>query len=69
MNAPLPENEAERLAVLRDLRILDTAPEPAFDELVALAAEICQTPVALVSSALIRVCSASCLRKRSCATT
>jgi PAS domain S-box-containing protein len=49
MNAPLPENEAERLAVLRDLRILDTAPEPAFDELVALAAEICQTPVALVS--------------------
>jgi PAS domain S-box-containing protein len=49
MKAPLPENEAERLAALRQLEILDTAPELAYDELSALAAYICQTPVALVS--------------------
>jgi PAS domain S-box-containing protein len=49
MPAPLPENEAERLAALRGLGILDTLPEPAFDELSALAAYICQTPIALIS--------------------
>jgi PAS domain S-box-containing protein len=49
MKAPLPENEAERLAVLRGLDILDTPPEPAYDELSALAAYICQTPIALIS--------------------
>jgi PAS domain S-box-containing protein len=49
MQAPLPENEAERLAALRGLGILDTPPEPAYDELSALAACICQTPVALIS--------------------
>jgi PAS domain S-box-containing protein len=45
----LPENEAERLAALRALGVLDTPPEPAFDELAALAAYICQTPIALIS--------------------
>jgi PAS domain S-box-containing protein len=49
MKAPLPENETERLAALRDLGILDTPPEPAYDELSALAAYICQTPIALIS--------------------
>jgi signal transduction histidine kinase/CheY-like chemotaxis protein len=49
MNAPVPENEAERLAALRDLDILDTPPELAYDELSALAAYICQTPIALIS--------------------
>jgi PAS domain S-box-containing protein len=49
MNAPLPDNEAARLAALRSLEILDTAPEEAFDELTALAASICQAPVALIS--------------------
>ena len=49
MNAPLPENEARRLSALRDLEILDTAPEEAFDEIAALAASICQAPVALIS--------------------
>jgi PAS domain S-box-containing protein len=49
MKAPLPQNEAERLAALRDLGILDTPPELAYDELCALAAYICQTPVALIS--------------------
>src|SRR6516162_3561153 len=49
MNAPLPENETERLAALRGLAILDTPPEPAYDELSSLAAFICQTPIALIS--------------------
>src|SRR6516225_3968015 len=49
MKAPLPENEAERLAALHGLSILDTPPELAYDELSALAAYICQTPVALIS--------------------
>jgi PAS domain S-box-containing protein len=49
MNAPVPENERERLAALYGLGILDTAPEPAYDELSALAAYICQTPIALIS--------------------
>src|SRR5215472_12147156 len=49
MNAQVPENERERLAALRGLGILDTAPEPAYDELSALAAYICQTPIALIS--------------------
>ena len=49
MKAPLPENEPERLATLRGLGILDTPPELAYDELSALAAHICQTPIALIS--------------------
>jgi hypothetical protein len=46
---PLPPGEASRLATLRSLEILDTASEESFDELTALAANICQTPIALVS--------------------
>jgi PAS domain S-box-containing protein len=49
MNAPLPENEGERLAALHGLGILDTAPELAYDELTTLAAYMCQTPIALIS--------------------
>jgi PAS domain S-box-containing protein len=45
----VPENEAARLAALRSLAILDTAPEEAFDELTALAASVCQAPMALIS--------------------
>ncbi|WP_165356561.1 ATP-binding protein [Sphingosinicella sp. BN140058] len=41
--------EVERLRILRDYSILDTPPEPVFDEIVALAAEVCDTPIALVS--------------------
>jgi GAF domain-containing protein len=49
MKAPLPENEGERLTALRGLGVLDTPPELAYDELTALAAYICQTPIALIS--------------------
>ena len=47
--APLPGNEAERLAALEAYEILDTAPEVAFDDLVTVAARICGTPIALIS--------------------
>ena len=49
MTAALPENEAKRLAALRRLELLDTRPEPEFDELVSLAAAICGTPISLVT--------------------
>jgi PAS domain S-box-containing protein len=49
LQQPLPPDEAARLAALRSLEILDTASEESFDELTALAASICQTPIALVS--------------------
>jgi signal transduction histidine kinase len=47
--APLPPDEAERLAALCAYQILDTGPEAGFDDLTALAAEIAATPIALVS--------------------
>ena len=47
--APLPVGETERLAALRSLLLLDTTPEAGYDDLVTLASEICQTPIALVS--------------------
>lgn len=46
---PLPDNEAERLKALADYNILDTLPEQAFDDLTAIAAYICKTPIALIS--------------------
>ncbi|MBA2320951.1 MAG: PAS domain S-box protein, partial [Deltaproteobacteria bacterium] len=47
--ARLPTDEEERLNELRSLGVLDSAAEPAFDDLTRLAAQICQTPIALVS--------------------
>jgi two-component sensor histidine kinase len=38
-----------RLAALRSFQVLDTPPEPQFDDIVQLARTICRTPVALVS--------------------
>jgi signal transduction histidine kinase/CheY-like chemotaxis protein len=49
MRPPIPSDEAERLAVLRGLGILDTTPDPALDELTRLAAGVLGTPIALVS--------------------
>ncbi|MHB1306422.1 MAG: PAS domain S-box protein [Limisphaerales bacterium] len=46
---PLPPNEAERLAALREYRILDTPPEPAFDDLARLTARLCESPIAIIS--------------------
>jgi PAS domain S-box-containing protein len=47
--APLPPDEIQRLARLRALSVLDSAPEPLFDSLARLAAQITGTPIALVS--------------------
>ena len=44
-------SEAARLAALREYRILDTAPERAFDDLTMLASHICGTPIALITTA------------------
>jgi GAF domain-containing protein len=49
MRAPIPDNEAQRLAALQEYRILDTAAEQAYDDIVALAAYLCDVPIALIS--------------------
>lgn len=49
MQAPRPDNETARLDALRRYQILDTEPEPAFDDLTWIAAQTCGTPIALIS--------------------
>ncbi len=45
----VPKNEQGRIAALKLYEILDTLPEQEFDNLAQLAAEICNTPIALIS--------------------
>ena len=47
--AKIPEDEDSRLQKLYELDILDTLEEQAYDDLTMLAAQICDTPIALVS--------------------
>lgn len=47
--APLPHNENRRLAALRRYDILDSGPETQFDDLTKIAAQICGTPIALLT--------------------
>ncbi|HKB91175.1 MAG TPA: PAS domain S-box protein [Opitutaceae bacterium] len=49
MKPPLPFNEEQRVLVLRNLSILDTPPEPELDSIAELAAQICDTPISLIS--------------------
>lgn len=49
ITARLAENEDERLQELLTYEVLDTPEDPEFDNIVKLAAHICQAPVALVS--------------------
>lgn len=49
MKPPIPLIEHARLELLRQYQILDTAAEQVFDEITALAAQICQTPVSLLT--------------------
>jgi len=44
-----PDDEAARVAALRRLEILDTAPERAFDDLVLVAKALFGVPIALIS--------------------
>jgi len=47
--APIPENEEERLLLLRSLGLLDTSVEDRFDRIVRLAATAIGTPVSYIS--------------------
>ncbi|MGY4280904.1 adenylate cyclase [Bradyrhizobium sp. LM2.7] len=49
MPFPTPANETDRLAALRALNIIDSAPETVYDEIAELAAQICGCPVAYIS--------------------
>ena len=47
--APPLQDEKRRLEVLWQYEVLDTPPEEAFDDFTALAAQICEAPIALIS--------------------
>ncbi len=44
-----PTFEASRQAALHSYKVLDTEPEPAYDDITELASELCGTPIALIS--------------------
>lgn len=45
----LPENEKERLAALKQLNLLDSPPEEAFDDFTFLASNICGAPISIIT--------------------
>lgn len=49
IHAPVPPNEAERLADVRALALLDTGPEERFDRITLLAQRIAGTPIAYIA--------------------
>jgi GAF domain-containing protein len=49
MKVPIPSNETQRLEALKSYQILDTEAELIYDGITALAAHICEVPVAMVS--------------------
>ena len=49
MSYPIPANETERIAALREFDILDTPPDPAYDEIGELAAQVCRCPIGYIS--------------------
>src|SRR5829696_2057035 len=49
-SAPQPTwTEAERLSALDSYQVLDTPPEPAFDDIARIAAHVCAAPIAVVN--------------------
>ena len=49
MTTTVEARETERLSALNRMELMDTAPEPEFDELVETAAAICEVPISLVT--------------------
>lgn len=50
MLAPsLPKNEKERLSALKQLNLLDSPPDEAFDDFTFLASNICNSPIAIIT--------------------
>jgi phosphoribosyl 1,2-cyclic phosphodiesterase len=49
IRAPIPDDEAQRMASLRALNILDTEPEPRFDRLTRLATALFGVPTAMIT--------------------
>ncbi|GAB4024830.1 sensor histidine kinase [Spirosoma koreense] len=49
MRPPEPPDEINRLQALRSYEILDSLPETDYDHITILAAQICQTPISLIS--------------------
>lgn len=47
--APRPPDEEERLRALRELAILDSEPEEAYEDLARLASSLCSVPIGLIS--------------------
>ena len=45
----LPKNETDRLAALKTFKISDVYPEHFFDDFTQLAAQICETPISLIT--------------------
>ncbi|PZQ86206.1 MAG: histidine kinase, partial [Flavobacterium johnsoniae] len=45
----IPHNEKERLDALLAYKILDSAPEKDFDDIVKLASEICHTAISTIT--------------------
>lgn len=48
-SAPIPKNELQRLHLLHELDILDTEPEPVFDQITAFAKDLFQVETALIT--------------------
>ena len=49
LEAPIPDDEEKRLALLQACKIMHTPAEEAFDDIARLAAEICGTEIALIT--------------------
>jgi phosphoribosyl 1,2-cyclic phosphodiesterase/CheY-like chemotaxis protein len=49
IRATIPDDEEQRIASLRELKILDTAPEERFDRITRLAAALFNVPMAIIS--------------------